>query len=73
VKYILNQQAGACFGLDAEFLRSRGAVLDRHGHFRTSGTREAVVFKPINSGPLVSAQPLGAFHVSLDQLADHLF
>jgi hypothetical protein len=31
-----------------------------------------VVLKPINSGPLVSAQRLGTFQISLHQLADHL-
>jgi hypothetical protein len=60
------------FGPDAEFLRSGRAVLYRHGHFRTSGTWKAVVLKPINSGPLVSAQRLGTFQISLHQLADHL-
>jgi hypothetical protein len=59
---------------DAEFLRSRRAVLYGHDHFRTSGTREgAFVFKPINSGPLVSNQCLIAFAVSLHQLVHHLF
>jgi hypothetical protein len=42
-------------------------------HFRGSGTREAVVFKAVDSSSLVGGQCPGTLEISLDQLLHDLF
>jgi len=70
---LFNQEVGACFRSDAEFLRSRGAVIDIYGHFRTSGTWEAAIVKAIDPSRVISAQRPGAFKVSEHQIVHDLF